>query len=301
MNTTDIYLHGMILVTTSHLLADSFPAPDQYAEISNSYSFPGGETGCGANVLSSLGLSVKIDGNYQGKNTYDAITEFFKDKNVDTSRLFNASDFDGVEDLVIIDKHTRTVFGKFDAFYGREEKLWSYPLREDIEAATTVGLDPFFADASEEAAQIAYELHKPYVTIDCAYDSVLNRLSSVNVISNEFRSDKYPEADIDELFEKYTANTDGLVIFTCGSKRIMYGRKGEPVKFLTPFSVNIVSTLGAGDTFKAGAIFALHRHMTDDELVRFAAATAGVACENYPIAFYPPTLEKIHALLRKNE
>jgi len=47
MKNMDIYLHGMTLVTTSHLLRDSFPVPDQYAEISKTYSFPGGETGFG--------------------------------------------------------------------------------------------------------------------------------------------------------------------------------------------------------------------------------------------------------------
>jgi len=94
---------------------------------------------------------------------------------------------------------------------------------------------------------------------------------------------------------------DGLVIFTFGSSKIIYGRKSEPVKYFTPYSVNAVSTLGAGDTFKAGVIYALHRHMEDDEIVRFAAAAAGVACENYPIAYYPPTLEKIHELMNRDK
>jgi len=299
MKNTDIYLHGMTLITTSHLLREIFPSPDQYAEISKSYSFPGGETGCCANVLSSLGLSVKIDGNYQGRRTYGPILEFFRDRDVDTSRLFDAPDFDGVEDMVIIDKHTRTIFGKFGAFYEREIKLWSFPLREDIEASSTVGIDPFFAEASVAAAQMAHDLNKPYVTIDCPYDALLHRLSSVNVVSNEFIRGNYPDEDIAGLFAKYTANTDGLVVFTFGSSKIMYGRKNEPVKYFIPYSVNVVSTLGAGDTYKAGVIYALHRHMDDDEIVRFAAAAAGVACENYPIAYYPPTLEKIHELMNR--
>jgi len=299
MKNTDVYLHGMILMTTSHLLRDSFPGPDQYAEISKTYSLPGGETGCCANVLASLGLSVRMDGNYQGRRTYGPIVEYFKDRGVDTSRLFDAPDFEGVEDMVIIDKHTRTIFGKFGSFYEREIKLWSFPLREDIEASSTVGIDPFFAEASVAAAQMAHDLNKPYVTIDCPYDALLHRLSSVNVVSNEFIRGNYPDEDIAGLFAKYTANTDGLVVFTFGSSKIMYGRKNEPVKYFIPYSVNVVSTLGAGDTYKAGVIYALHRHMDDDEIVRFAAAAAGVACENYPIAYYPPTLEKIHELMNR--
>lgn len=299
MNNTDIYLHGMTLMTTSILLRDDFPKPDSYAEISRNYSVPGGETGCAAIVLASLGLSVRMDGNYLGKKTYGPILEYFRDLNVDTSRLFDAPDFEGVEDIVIIDKHTRTCFGKFDAFFANEKKRWSFPQREDIAAASTVGLDPFFGEASISAAQISHELHKPYVTIDCLYDSVLHMLSSVNVISAEFIRDKYTEENVDVLFEKYTKNTEGLVIFTFGSKNIMYGRKGGPANYFAPYMVNAVSTLGAGDTFKAGAVYALHRRMEDDELVRFAAAAAGVACENYPIAFYPPTLANIHELMKR--
>ena len=41
----DIYLFGMTLLTTSHLLDEDFPALDTYAEISESHRLPGGETG----------------------------------------------------------------------------------------------------------------------------------------------------------------------------------------------------------------------------------------------------------------
>jgi sugar/nucleoside kinase (ribokinase family) len=225
--------------------------------------------------------------------------DFYKDTKVDTSRLILYPGFDGVEDMVLIDKETRTCFGKFVAFFERETKLWSIPLREDIEAADTVGLDPFFGAASEEAAKISRELGKPYITIDCKYDSLLHQLSSVNVISNEFIRGNYPDEDVDELFVHYTDNTDGLVVFTFGSKKIIFGRRDDTVHTMTPFSVHVVSTLGAGDTFKAGAIYALNQKMSDEDLVRFAAATAGVACESYPIAYNPPTLKKVNALLSR--
>jgi len=299
MEKKDVYLYGMILMTTSHLLRDDYPEADQYSEIKQSFRFPGGETGCCANVLSSLRLTVRMDGNYQGRNTYQPLVDFFEKTRVDMSRLVNSPEFDGVEDLVIIDTNTRTCFGRFVEYFSRPKKLWSMPQREDIEAADTVGLDPFFGEASEEVAKIAHELNKPYVTIDCKYDSLLHNLSSVNVISNEFIRGNYAGEDIDELFERYTANSDGLVIFTFGSKKIIYGRKGGPIQIFIPFSVQVVSTLGAGDTFKAGAIYALHQKMNDLDLVRFAAATAGIACESYPIAYNPPTLEKIEELLTR--
>ena len=292
-----VYLYGMILMTSSFLLADEDPAADSYAEVVSRDFFPGGETACCANVLSSLGVDVVLDGNYQGKKTYRPICDFFSDKRVDTSKLVMSDEFDGVEDMVVIGKNTRTCFGSFTAFFSREKKLWSHPDREAIEKAKTIGLDPFFAEDSEEVTKICHELGKPYVTIDCKYDTILHAYSSVNVVSNEFISWNYIGADISDLLDQYTSRTEGLVVFTFGGREIIYGRKGQPHKTFHPYTVNAVSTLGAGDTFKAGAVYATHMHMGDDELVAFASATAGVAISNYPIAYNPPTLEKITALM----
>jgi hypothetical protein len=134
---------------------------------------------------------------------------------------------------------------------------------------------------------------KKYATIDCTYDSDINRYCEVNVLSHEYLELTYPGQDCRELFRHYTKNTDGLIIFTFGEKEIMFGRKGQEPKYFKPYPIQVVSTLGAGDSFKAGAIYALDQGMSDEELVSFASATAGVACENYPIPLHPPTLEKI--------
>ena len=55
----------------------------------------------------------------------------------------------------------------------------------------------------------------------------------------------------------------------------------------------IVDTLGAGDSFKAGVVYALQEGMDDATLVRFASATAAAACMYYPIAKNPPTMEAV--------
>lgn len=63
-----------------------------------------------------------------------------------------------------------------------------------------------------------------------------------------------------------------------------------------PYPVQVVSTLGAGDSFKAGCIYALLHNMSDDDTVHFAAATAGCACTAFPLPLNPPTLDKIKAI-----
>jgi sugar/nucleoside kinase (ribokinase family) len=293
----DIYLYGMNLITTSHLLKEDFPKADSYSEIVKTYKLPGGETAVCAVVLSSLGASVKIDGNHLGVNTHDRLVSFLNKLNIDTTRMTYDREYEGLEDTVIIDKSTRTCFGRFQAYYSdSEHRRWNAPQKEDIASAKVVGLDPFFFQESDLVSKYCKELGVKYVAIDCKYDSDLHKNCEVNAVSNEFLRNNYEGENIEELFHKYTENTDGLVMFTFGAREILYGRKGEVIKRFSPYKVEVVSTLGAGDSFKAGAVYAVYKEMSDDDIVSFASATAAVACGNFPIPLNPPTLEKIRVL-----
>lgn len=97
-----------------------------------------------------------------------------------------------------------------------------------------------------------------------------------------------------ELMQK---ETDGLTILTQGGGDILYARRGEPVRRLKPFPVDVRSTLGAGDTFKAGCVYGLLHGMDDDELVRFSGACSAIAISRFPLPLYPPKLEEVQALL----
>lgn len=293
----DVYLYGMILITNSFLLKGDFPTPDCYSELKAKYSLPGGETGTCATTLDSLGCTVKMDGTFMGVNTYEKVVDFYNNKKVDVSSLKYDKSFDGLEDYVLIDKNARTPFGTFATFFSDSVKRWNPPSEKDILESEVVGLDPFFFDMSEKAAQLCHTDNKPFVTIDCAYNSIIHKYSSINVISNEFISENYPQDNRESLFRKYADNTDGLVIFTLGSKSIMYGRKSKDIHYYTPFNIIPVSTLGAGDCFKAGCVYALLNNMSDEDTVMFASATAAVACMNFPVPLNPPTLDKINELI----
>ncbi len=63
------------------------------------------------------------------------------------------------------------------------------------------------------------------------------------------------------------------------------------------FPVAVQSTLGAGDTFKAGCVYGLLHGMKDDELVRFAGACSAVAISRFPLPLHPPKPEEVQALI----
>ncbi|MBO4398681.1 MAG: carbohydrate kinase family protein, partial [Lachnospiraceae bacterium] len=88
-------------------------------------------------------------------------------------------------------------------------------------------------------------------------------------------------------------------ILTQGGGEMLYGRKGGPVHRMRPFDVEVKSTLGAGDTYKAGCVYALLHGMSDEETVRFASACSGVAISRFPLPLNPPKLSEVQELLKR--
>ncbi|MCM1164861.1 MAG: carbohydrate kinase family protein [Lachnospiraceae bacterium] len=288
-----IYMYGQVMSTEAFLLKGEFPEADGYCEIKEKYHHVGGETGTAAAVLASLGCNVKLGGSHIGNTNRNIIRGYFADKQADLSELADEN-FDGIVDYVLIDKTTRTCFGEWEKHFGREKPFYEPPCEESIKNAECCGIDPFFH--AEISAELCRKYNKPYATIDCAYDSDIHKYCAVNAVSHQHLESRYPDKSFDELFKLYTDGTDGLVIFTMGEKELMYGRKGQLPKRFMPYPVDVVSTLGAGDSFKAGVIYALFNKMSDDDTVKFASAVAGIACTKFPIPLNPPTLSEVKAL-----
>ncbi|MBD5129501.1 MAG: carbohydrate kinase family protein [Ruminococcaceae bacterium] len=287
-----IYMYGQIMSTEAFLLKGEFPKADGYGEIKEKYHHVGGETGTAAAVLTSLGCNIKLGGSHIGNANREIIRGYFADK-ADLSELVD-EDFDGIIDYVIIDRYTRTCFGEWEKHFGREKPFYEPPSENSIKNAECCGIDPFFyPDISSELCR---KHNKPYATIDCAFDSEIHKHCAINAISHQYLESAYPGKSIEELFKSYTDNTDGLVIFTMGEKELLYGRKGFSPKRFKPYSLDIVSTLGAGDSFKAGTVYALYNKMTDDDTVKFASAVAGIACTKFPIPLNPPALSEVTTL-----
>lgn len=297
----DVYLHGQILGTHSFLLKGDFLQPDAYSELSAKYFLPGGETGTAATVLASLGVTVKMDGTHIGTEVAPLLNRFYRDKSVDLSSLYFDPDYEGLMDYVVIAGLVRSPMGVFQSLYEPGAKRrWNMPKEDDIASCKIAAIDPFFLEATQKTAELCVKHHKPYITIDCPHDSYLHQHCAVNIVSKECTcSEQYRHKSTEEIFDLLTASTDGLVIITRGEQEMLYGRKGQPMKMQKPFSVPVKSTLGAGDTFKAGCIYAALHGMTDDEMVRFASACSAIAISRFPLPLNPPTLNEVTGLLNE--
>jgi sugar/nucleoside kinase (ribokinase family) len=295
----DIYMYGMTVLSTIHLLKDKFPPADAYQEILQTFVIPGGEGANGALVLKNLGVSVRLDGCYLGELTAQPLVDYLTTRGVDCSLLKSHYGFPGWRDIVFCDGKSRTVFGWFADYFSRPEKLWAEPDEDAIRTARCVGIDPFFPGTSEKVAELCRKHVTDYVTIDCKWDSPMAQGARALVCSREFLENTYPGADPAGLFEAYQRACQGLVIFTFGSRELWYAPHDEPLKTCPVYQVQVVDTLAAGDTFRAGVIYAILKQMSPLETVRFASATAAISCTRFPSVYQPPDLSEIQALMEK--
>ncbi len=295
----DVYLFGQVLGTHSFLLKDGFLQPDEYSEISEQYFLPGGETGTAATVLDSLGVPVRMDGTWIGAEVAPMLKAFYAGKRVDLSPLRFVGDDPGVMDYVIIAGLVRSPMGRFQTLFSSGKRWWNIPKEEDIAGCKAAAVDPYFGEESLLAAELCCCHKIPYVTIDCPHDSVLHRHAAVNVVSRECTARHYAGLAPESVMELMQRETDGLTIITQGGGEMLYGRRGGEICRMKPFSVEVRSTLGAGDTFKAGCVYGLMHGMEDGELVRFASACSAIAISRFPLPLNPPKPEEVRKLLQK--
>ena len=302
MNTKpDVYLFGQVLGTHSFLLKGGFLQPDEYAEIQAQYFFPGGETGTAATVLDSLGVSVRMDGTWIGTEVAPMLQAFYRNKQVDLSALHMWKDDPGVMDYVVIAGLARSPMGRFQALFSSGKRWWSIPQEKDIAGCKAAAIDPFFGNESLLAMEICRRHGIPYVTIDSPHDSPLHQHAAVNVVSKECTGQHYAGMQPEAVMERMMETAEGLTILTQGGGDMLYGRKGGVIHRMKPFSVEVKSTLGAGDTFKAGCVYGLLHEMPDEDLVRFASTCSAVAISRFPLPLYPPRLEEVQAVISAAE
>ena len=300
MKQHDVYLFGQVLGTHSFLLKGGFLQPDEYSEIAEQYFLPGGETGTAATVLASLGVSVRMDGTWIGTEVAPMLKAFYADKTVDLSSLRFTAD-KGVMDYVVIAGLVRSPMGRFQTLFSTGERWWNIPKEEDIAGCKAAAVDPYFGEESLLAAELCRRHRVPFVTIDTPHDSVLHRQAAVNVVSKECTAGHYAGMTPEAVMERMQRETDGLTILTQGGGDMLYARTGEPVHRMKSFPVPVRSTLGAGDTFKAGCVYGLLHGMKDEDLVRFAAACSAVAISRFPLPLNPPKPEEVLELIKSGQ
>lgn len=293
---SDVYAFGIIASSTLIVLEDDYPSPGGYAEIASVHHSIGGEAAGGAYVLARLGVSVSLDGNGLGHDESSARTiELLTSAGVDCSTINRKDDLQSVTEVVLSAGTERTIFGTYRKLMA--DCAWNEPSAEAIQSSRIVCLDPFLAEASEQAARWCREANTPYVTIDAPPDSEIARHAQVLVISEEYASRESGTTDPRDVLASYTERGQGLAIFTRGSEPLLYGRRGQSPTEFTPFAVDVRDTTGAGDSFRAGIIYGMLKGYDDAELIRSGAAVAALVCQGFPGVLNSPTERELSEFL----
>lgn len=300
----DVYCFGHVSTGRILRLRDAYPAADGYGEVLEDLENHSGEATGSALVLARLGMRVRLEGNWIGDNEPCRRTlAFLESRGIDVSGLRVKPGYAGVQEIVIADGHTRTVFGRYcDLLFTTPQ--WDMPSVERMRQARCAIVDPAFGAATLAVAGCAANLGIPLATCDTAPDGELAHLASILVVSNEFLAREFPGTERpgearEALFRRYLETCPGLVVFTSGSGTLRFGRAGKDLGGIEPFAVKVVDSAGAGDSFRGGLAWAAMQGMKDGDAVRFAAAVAGLVCTTTPGCLHPPTLEQVETLLAR--
>ena len=299
MKNHDVYAYGVISASTLYLLKDNYPDRSGYAEILKKYRNIGGEAANSTIVLSRLGLKVKLDGNWiNPDDDADFVQDVFNKNQVDISRVSFRS-CQGPKEMLVVDSDSRTIFGTYAQLLAEES--WNLPQRIDIQNAQVVCLDPFFGEASRQAANYAKSNNKPIITVDCKFDDPVFLASAVAIISEEYIGRTYPQHSISFVTEEYKARSRGTVVFTFGHEEIIYGSASEEFRRFTPFEINPIDTAGAGDSFRAGIIYGFLKKWPMGKTIEFASALAAIVCLSFPGVLNSPSYDEVISFLKDHQ
>jgi sugar/nucleoside kinase (ribokinase family) len=299
----DAYCYGMVAPGTLYVLERAFPAPNGYAEVSRVLFNIAGEAVAGAWVLARLGLSAKIGGRWLADSPLsDELVAFLRDGGVDAAALRKVPGYRPVEEIVITDGKTRTIFGSYVKILFTERQ-WDPPSADDVSNSRIVLLDPFLGAESELCAEYCARSRVPFVSIDVKPESPIARGAAALIISEEHLLREYPDpSSLEAVFRSYSESCPGILAFTFGAEEIWWAPPGKGYRGMNrmkPFAVEPKDTTGAGDSFRAAVAWGLLEGLGPEACLRRACALAALVCERFPGVLLSPGAAEVDAFLRE--
>jgi ribokinase len=288
-----------------HLFAlDSFPALDTKKEVLEWTISGGGPVATALVSLSRLGIACDFHGIIGDDESGSKIAESLRSENININGLLIRPQSNSQVAFIAVEKKRgrRTIFWKRPS----SGPLSPHELPDDfLDNADFLLVDGLMAEASIYAARKAKEKNIP-VMLDAGRVREgmveLARLCDYVVSSEEFAKELFRD---DKLFHPEKAVIDmksfgpKAVTITLGERGCITAAGDE--HFYTPaFKVEVVDTTGAGDVFHGGYIYGLLQKWDIKDVVRFAAAFAGLKCRKLGGRAGIPDLDEVKKLMNHN-
>lgn len=293
------YCFGHISTGKLYRIQGEYPKANGYAEyfeVSDNFA---GEALSTSVVLSRLGIQPTLEGNWIGDNEAGEKTiEFIHTQNIYAPTVHIQKGYIGVNEVVISDSSSRTVFGRYcDLLFTTPQ--WEMPDKSLIANCNISCADPSFGEASLLVAKYSKELEIPFISIDAPYDSELVKVSSVTIISEDFLKQKYIDVEFELVFDSYLQSCPGLVIFTFGAHELWYGRDSKQT--YKPFVVPVIDTAGAGDSFRAGIMYGILHTLPDEKMIQFSCAVSAAVIQTSPGVVNFKGLQEVEVIINANK
>lgn len=267
---------------------DKYPREDTKQKAESVFVSGGGPVGNALVVMSKLGLSASVLGNFADDNAGNYLLHDFEKYNVDTSYarvVKNTSSFTSYI-LLSAEKKTRTCI--FDRGTVPDD-----PAALDfsvLDNADVLHLDGNYLECAVAAAKYA-KGKGVKVSLDAGglYENIETLLPYADILipSAEFAKGITGAADIpaamEILHKKYSPE---ILVVTDGSNGGYYYKNGVAVRYES-VKVNVVDTNGAGDTFHGAFIVAYCEGKTVEECCDFARKVAAYKCTQKGARKYP--------------
>lgn len=303
------YCYGMVAPSTLLLLDMPYPSANAYAEIKETLDNLAGEAVAGAWVLQRLGIPSQIDGRWLADSDQARkLLQTLNQAGLDTHRLEIKPGFHPMEEYVISDGKTRTVFGGYIKILFTQVQ-WNFPDEKDIACSNIALVDPFLGEASKGCALLCEKHQVPFVTCDVEPDNLIAEKAEACIISEEFLlregakilGDRFlgiGDKSWKLLFDEYCQHCKGWVIFTFGGHPIWFREPGTTeLQYHQPREINVLDSTGAGDSFRAGFAYAIAKGYLGNKAIQVASSVAELVCERFPGVLNSPTQEEIMVLL----
>lgn len=273
---------------------DHHPAPDEKARASAFTSCGGGTAANAAVTAASLGARTAFAG-YLGDDIYGEqhLAEFHA-AGVDTRLVVRGADATPISAIFVKPDGARSIVN----YKGDTNRLAEGDVQFDRVRPAVVlfdGHQPALALAMADWAR-----KHGIVTIldaDTVNEGNLELVRRCDIVAasehfaQAFTGAATPAAGMAEL-----ANLAPAVIVTLGERGLIWQRHTE-TGALPAFTVEVVDTTGAGDTFHGALAAGVARGMPWLDLLRFASAAGALCCTKHGARLGIPTKDEVEAML----
>ena len=278
----------------------SFPEPDQKSELDELKYQGGGPVATALVTLARLGVSTTFCGRIGDDAAGRQIQAGLLEEHVDCQGLLVEVNASSQTSFVAVDDAgQRNIF----CHRGTATPLLASEVNTKlIRQAQVLHLDGWQHEAALAAAKLARESGIATLLDGGSLRSrTIDLLPWIDhlVVSEKFAEQLVAGSSIELKLKALLAYGATAVTVTCGEHGCWTMARGGKSMHQTAFPVTVVDTTGCGDVFHGGYIYGLLQGWPLQRIVRFAAACAGLKCQQLGGRTAIPYLNEVMSYLKQ--